>query len=63
MPVLHPFPRLLGLSLAVTAVITLLLIIFAWPGVRAAPKHLPVGLVAPAPVAQQLRQRLDMSRP
>ena len=63
MPVIRPFPRLLGLSLAVTAVITLLLIIFAWPNVRAAPNHLPVGLVAPAPVAQRLRQQLEQARP
>ena len=63
MPVIRPFPRLLGLSLAVTAAITLLLIIFAWPNVRAAPNHLPVGLVAPAPVAQRLRQQLEQARP
>ena len=63
MPVIRPFPRLLGLSLAVTAAITLLLIIFVWPNVRAAPNHLPVGLVAPAPVAQRLRQQLEQARP
>ena len=63
MPVIHPFSRLLGLSLAITAVITLLLIIFAWPNLRAAPNHLPVGLVAPAPVAQQFQQRLEQARP
>lgn len=63
MPVIHPFPRLLGLSLAVTAAITLLLIIFAWPGVRAAPNHLPVGLVAPALVAQRLQKGLEQARP
>ena len=63
MPVIRPFPRLLGLSLAVTAVITLLLIIFAWPNVRAAPNYLPVGLVAPAPVAQRLQQQLEQARP
>ena len=63
MPVIRPFPRLLGLSLAVTAAITLLLIIFAWPNVRAAPNHLPVGLVAPAPVAQRLQQQLEQARP
>ena len=63
MPVIRPFPRLLGLSLAVTAAITLLLIIFVWPNVRAAPNHLPVGLVAPAPVAQRLQQQLEQARP
>lgn len=63
MPVIHPVSRLLGLSLAVTAVITLLLIIFAWPGVRAAPNHLPVGLIAPAPVAQRLQEQLEQARP
>ncbi|GGR12486.1 hypothetical protein [Deinococcus ruber] len=56
-------PRLIGVSAAVALIISLLLVVFVWPAVHTAPNHLPLALVAPPAVAQQIRQRLETARP
>ena len=56
-------PRLVGISALVALLISLLLVVFVWPAVHTAPNHLPLALVAPHPVAQQLRQRLETASP
>lgn len=40
-----------------------MLIVFAWPAIHTGPNHLPVALVAPAPVAAGLQQKIEQTRP
>jgi hypothetical protein len=51
----------LGVAVVVglAAVLTLMLAAFAWPAANLAPRDLPIGLVAPDPVAAQLEQGLN----
>ncbi len=58
-----PFVRVVGLSLLVVLVVSLLLTVFAWPAVHTAPNKLPLGLVAPPPAAAQIRTQLEQTRP
>ncbi|MHA0039857.1 hypothetical protein [Deinococcus sp. PESE-13] len=51
------------ISLLVSLIACLMLTVFAWPAIHTAPNHLPVALVAPAPVAAQLERRLEQARP
>ena len=51
----------LGIAVVVglTSVLTLMLAAFAWPAANLAPRDLPIGLVAPDPVATQIEQGLN----
>lgn len=51
------------ISLVISLVACLMLTVFAWPALHTAPNHLPVALVAPAPVAAGLEQKIEQARP
>lgn len=51
------------ISLVVSLAACLMLTVFAWPAIRTAPNHLPVALVAAAPVAAQLEQKIEQAKP
>ncbi|CAM3181318.1 ABC transporter permease [Deinococcus saxicola] len=59
----RPKPPFLAISALVALVACIMLISFAWPAVNTGPHHLPLAVVAPAPVAAQLEARLDTARP
>ena len=50
--------ELLRPVLGVAALLTVLVSAFAWPAVNTAPRSLPIAVVAPGPVAQQVSGRL-----
>ncbi|CAM3315818.1 Membrane protein [Deinococcus saxicola] len=56
-------PPVFAISALVAVVASVLLIAFGLPAVNAGPHDLPLALVAPPPVAQQLQTRLDTARP
>jgi len=58
-----PFVRVVGLSLLVPLVVSLLLTVFAWPAVNTAPNKLPIGLVTSATMTQRLPKLLEGIRP
>ena len=58
-----PITTILGIAALVPLVVSLLLIVFAWPAVNTAPNKLPVGLVTNATMAQRLPQLLERLRP
>lgn len=45
------------------AVVTLLLFLFTWPAATAEPRNVPVGIVGPEPVAEQIAAMLDARQP
>src|SRR5690348_7144405 len=56
-------PVLPGVVLGLSMLITLLVVAFAWPASRTAPRDLPVALVAPAAVATQVQQQMAQAHP
>jgi hypothetical protein len=52
------WPHVLGAVLGLTALLSLLLTAFAWPAANSAPHGVPLAVVAPAPVAEQVEQGL-----
>lgn len=55
--------RTLGLALGLTLLLTTLLVAFGLPALHSAPRDLPVALVAPDAVAQQVVAGLDAAQP
>lgn len=51
----------IGLPLAVALLLALLVTAFAWPAVNSAPHGVPLAVVAPAPLAHQVEERLAAS--
>lgn len=51
--------RLVAVVLGLTAGLAVLMLAFALPGVHSAPRQVPIALVAPAPLADTLTQRLS----
>src|SRR3712207_4472844 len=58
-----PWRTVLGLALALTAALALLLSAFAWPATQTRPRDLPVAVVGPLPVVEQARAALDRVQP
>ena len=64
----HPAGRaawthVLAVSLGLTAVLSLLVIAFAWPATQLAPRSLPVVVAGPAEAAAQVTAALDQAAP
>ena len=60
----HPAWRQLAIvSIVLPAVVTLAVLVFAWPAARVAPRDLPVGVVGADPASQQLVSRLSAAEP
>ena len=47
------------LALAHAALVSTLLLMFAWPALTAEPRDVPIGIVGPAPVVEQVVERID----
>lgn len=63
-PVPHsPWARVVGLGLALAAVVTLIVLAFSWPGVTSEPKDVPLGIVGPEAQVTQLETALDAKAP
>jgi hypothetical protein len=58
-----PITTTLGIAALVPLVVSLLLIIFAWPVVNTAPNKLPIGLVTSTTMTQRLPKLLEGLRP
>jgi len=57
----RPLPAAVALGLS--ALLTLLVVAFAWPAARTAPRNLPLALVAPPAVAAQAEHQLQQAHP
>jgi hypothetical protein len=58
-----PVTTILGISALVPLVVSVLLIVFAWPVVNTAPNKLPIGLVTSTTMTQRLPKLLEGIRP
>lgn len=56
-------PPLIAVVTLLTALLTVLLIAFAWPAARSEPRDLPLVVAGPAPAVQQVTAGLDHSMP
>ena len=54
---------ILGISAIVPLVVSLLLIVFAWPAINTAPNKLPIGLVTTTTMSERLPKLLERIRP
>ena len=58
-----PWRTALGLALALTAALALLLSAFAWPATQTRPRDVPVAVVGPPPAVEQVRTALESAQP
>ena len=58
-----PWRTVLGLALALTAALALLLSAFAWPATQTRPRDVPVAVVGPPPAVEQVRTALESAQP
>lgn len=58
-----PWRTVLGLALALTAALALLLSAFAWPATQTRPRDVPVAVVGPPPAVEQVRTVLESAQP
>ena len=58
-----PWRTVLGLALALTAALALLLSAFAWPATQTRPRDVPVAVVGPPPAVEQVRTALEGAQP
>lgn len=56
-------PPLLAVVTGLTALLTVMLIAFAWPSARSEPRHVPLAVAGPAAAAQQVETRLEQAVP
>jgi hypothetical protein len=56
-------PPLIAVITLLTAVLTVLLIAFAWPAARSEPRDLPIAVSGPAPAVQQVTAKLGQAMP
>jgi hypothetical protein len=56
-------PPLVAVITLLTALLTVLLIAFAWPAARSEPRDLPLAVAGPAPAVQQVTAGLDQAMP
>ena len=52
-----------GLVTGLVLLVALVFVAFALPGARTAPRHVPIGIAAPAPAAAQIQQALAHAEP
>ena len=56
---LTPVPKIIGLATALSLVIAVVLLAFAWPSLTASPKDLPVGIVGSADQVDEIRTKIQ----
>src|SRR5262245_19014199 len=54
-----PWKRVVGIGVALSVVVGIIVLAFAWPGVTSEPKNLPIAFVGPAEVLDQIESGLD----
>src|SRR3954470_15255682 len=54
-----PWPRVAALGVALSVLVGVIVLAFAWPGVTADPKNVPLGAVGPDAAVSSLRTALD----
>lgn len=62
-PAATPWPQVVGLAAAVAVLLTVLLTAFAWPATHTAPRDVPVAVVGPPAVVEQLRATVEQTQP
>jgi hypothetical protein len=58
-----PLGRVIGLSLALAAVLAVIVLAFAWPSVTAEPKDLPIAITGPAEAVSAAEDAVDQQSP
>ncbi|MFB9641745.1 hypothetical protein [Agromyces lapidis] len=58
-----PIARVIGLGLALAAVVAVIVLAFAWPSVTAEPKDLPIAIAGPAELTAAAEQAVDAQQP
>jgi hypothetical protein len=58
-----PFGRVLGISLALAAVVAVIVLAFSWPAVSAEPKDLPIAITGPAEAVSAAEGAVDEHSP
>src|SRR6187431_2841111 len=58
-----PFPKVIGIGVALAAVLAVIVLAFSWPAVTAEPKELPIAIAGPAAQVDQLEAGLDEAQP
>ena len=58
-----PIGRVLGLSLALAAVLAVIVLAFSWPSVTAEPKDLPIAIAGPAEAVSAAEEAVDQEAP
>src|SRR5689334_23626340 len=56
-------PPLVAVVLLLTAVLTVLLIAFAWPAARSAPRDVPIAVAGPSQAVGQVQAGLEQAMP
>ncbi|GAA1585767.1 hypothetical protein GCM10009804_47420 [Kribbella hippodromi] len=56
-------PPLIAVVTLLTAILTVLLIAFAWPSARSEPRDVPLAVAGPAPAVAQVKAALDQAMP
>ncbi|MFC9694126.1 hypothetical protein ACFTSF_36615 [Kribbella sp. NPDC056951] len=62
-PAEHRQPPLVAIVLLLTAVLTVLLIAFAWPAARSAPRDVPIAVAGPSQAIGQVQAGLEQAMP
>src|SRR5688500_12323271 len=58
-----PIGRVIGLALALAAVVSIIVLAFAWPAVTAEPKDLPIAISGPAEAVAAAEAAVDEQQP
>ena len=58
-----PIGRVIGLALALAAVVSIIVLAFAWPAVTAEPKDLPIAITGPAEAVAAAEAAVDEQQP
>ncbi|MFF2275376.1 ABC transporter permease [Agromyces sp. NPDC058126] len=58
-----PIGRVVGLGLALAAIVAVIVLAFAWPSVTAEPKDLPIAISGPAELVDAAEQAVDAQQP
>jgi hypothetical protein len=58
-----PAPRIVGLSVALAAVLAVIVLAFSWPSVTADPRGVPLAVTGPAPAVEALTTTVEQAQP
>ncbi|WP_026931919.1 hypothetical protein [Glycomyces tenuis] len=58
-----PLGRVIGLSLGLAVIVSVVTIAFAWPSSNTGPEDVPIAVIGPPEAAEQVAERLDTAQP